>query len=89
MKISDVLWQAACRISDGGKYCCDAIRFTRDGLWLKGSVRADARAFFIGNFGPNDWNEGIWFGVLSDEQSQNQRFFHLLSAYEMAKGMGL
>ena len=87
MKISDVLWEAACNISDRvheTKWSCDAIWYAER---LK-NTGFPALKFYKKYFSPKG-DIYIWFEKLVTEDSQNERFFHLLSAYHMTKGMGL
>lgn len=84
MKISDVLWEAACRISnDQEGYTCPAVCK----VWIKRGVKFEARKFYKKYFSPSD-GRVFWFRQRENERSQNERFFHLLMAYEMAKSEG-
>lgn len=89
MKISDALWRAACRISDKENYrdlSCQAIHhYSWD---TNGADSEKARSFYQEIFSPKPYQE-IWFGREIKEKEQLERFFHLLMAYEMAKGMRL
>ena len=89
MKISDVLWEAACNYSDGMKikngwgYSCNAIE------WAVNDY-AKARSFYKKRMSPRPKNcDIVWFGSHNNRPARKQRFFHLLMAYEMAKSEGL
>lgn len=87
MKISDVLWEAACDISDGEAYhtCLAIYSIHRRKM---GPARSKARKFYCEYFRRNgSWI--FWWREVGTTRSQNERFFHLLMAYEMAKSEGL
>jgi len=87
MKISDVLWEAACLISDKEiEHSCLAIH---SHIYQNSDQkRRPAKRFYEDYFSPKSYRE-YWWSTFPNTDSQNQRFFHLLMAYEMAKGEGL
>lgn len=98
MKISDVLWEAACKTANNviehntnGNFSCITINQI-DG----GSINSNARKFYEENFGPTNRPDGYtgggWWLLDTEKQHEDagqERFFHLLMAYEMAKSEGL
>lgn len=88
MKISDVLWEAACNFSercDTEFTCCVISKSEPRGMY---NSRSKARLFYEKYFSPTeDCGFGsLWFLTWTPKKI---RFFHLLSAYEMAKSEGL
>lgn len=86
MKISDVLWNAACGFSedDSSDWTCCQISQSEPGRY---DTKSEARIFYEKFFSPDIIPPGcIWFDRCGQKR---MRFFHLLMAYEMAKSEGL
>lgn len=87
MKISDVLWEAACNYSNEPIVgTCSEIRY----VTASESSTVRAKEYYGKLMSPKNKGSGYyWFGSTYESKNEPIRFFHLLMAYEMAKSDGL
>ncbi len=96
MTISEILWEAACEISDGEEFACHAIRWVRFGnlyydksqaeLFFKNLLKPRSRD----TEKPSNWNGDAWLSDISmkEKENQNIRFMALLFTREIALSEG-